>query len=297
MIGRITTQMTTRAVLGDIMSASERLSHYQEQLSSGKQLTKPSDDPTAVGSALRLHADLDANRQYQRNVDAATAWQDATDSALGSIGDIVGRVRELVVQAGNDAIGPSARAEISSEIAQLIDDVKGAANSQYSGRFIFSGSKTDTPPYAVGASDAYAGNTDVVTREIGPGVQLDLNTVGSAVVGDGSSGLLKTLRDVVSHLQTNDGTSLRGVDLSALDAATDAVSNARAAVGARTNRLESADSRLKDLEQVASSQLSNIEDADMAEAVVHYSTQQAVYQAALRAGSQIFQPSLMDFLK
>ena len=175
--------------------------------------------------------------------------------------------------------------------------VKGAANSQYSGRFIFSGSQTDTPPYAVGASDAYAGNTDVVTREIGPGVQLDLNTVGSAVVGDGSSGLLKTLRDVVSHLQTNDGTSLRGVDLSALDAATDAVSNARAAVGARTNRLESADSRLKDLEQVASSQLSNIEDADMAEAVVHYSTQQAVYQAALRAGSQIFQPSLMDFLK
>src|SRR5205823_8324529 len=131
-----------------------------------------------IGTGLRLRADLDANRQYQRNVDAATGWQDATDSALGSIGDIVQRVRELVVQAGNDSTGPAGRAEIASEISQLIDDVKGAANAQYEGRFIFSGSATDTAPYAVGASDVYSGNTDVVQREIGPGVHLDLNTVG-----------------------------------------------------------------------------------------------------------------------
>src|SRR5207253_10633352 len=114
-------------------------------------------------------------------------------------------------------------------------------------------------------------------------------TVGSAVAGDGSSGLLKTMRDIVSHLQTDDGTSLRGADLSTLDTVGDTVSNARAVVGGRTNRRESADSRLKDLEQVANSQLSNVEDADMAKVLVQFSTQQAVYQAALRSGAQIFQ--------
>src|SRR3954451_348607 len=114
--------MTTRITLADIMGASDRLAEYQEKLSSGKQLTKPSDDPTAIGSALRLRADLDANRQYQRNVDAATGWQDATDSALGSINDIVQRARELLVQAGNDSLGPTGRSEIASEITQLIDD-------------------------------------------------------------------------------------------------------------------------------------------------------------------------------
>ena len=76
----------------------------------------------------------------------------------------------------------------------------------------------------------------------------------------------------------------------------DTISNAQAVNGASQNRLQTAGTRLQELEQTATQLLSNVEDADMAKTMVDFSTQQAVYQSALRAGAQIIQPSLMDFL-
>ena len=73
-------------------------------------------------------------------------------------------------------------------------------------------------------------------------------------------------------------------------------SSQQASVGALSNRLTSATSRLQQLQQATTQQLSNVQDADMAKTLIDFSTQQAVYQAALKSGAQIIQPSLMDFL-
>jgi flagellar hook-associated protein 3 FlgL len=284
---RITQSMVTRTVLSDLQSVNEKLARTQEKLSSGKELT--------ASKALALRGDLAANQQYQRNVAEASSWQDVADTALGNITSAVQRVRDLVVQGASDTAA-SDRAPIVGEITQLIDSIKTDANSQYAGRYIFSGSATLTQPYAMGASDAYAGNTDLVKREIGPGVQIDLNQPGSSVIGDSSSGLLATLRTIVSDLQSGNTAALGNQDLKALDASADTVVNARSVVGALTNRLDTATSRLQQLEQASTSQLSDTEDADMAKTLVDFSTQQAVYQSALRSGAQLIQPSLMDFL-
>jgi flagellar hook-associated protein 3 FlgL len=244
-----------------------------------------------------MRADLAQNQQYQRNVDEANSWQSSADTALSKVSDIVLRARDLVVQGASDTVGPAARASIAAEITQLIDSVKTEGNANYAGRYIFSGSATLTQPYQMGVSDAYAGNSEVVKREIGPGVQVDLNQPGINVFGDSSSGLLATLRTIVSDLQSNNGAALQNGDLKALDVAHDSVTLTRAVVGASQNRLETAASRLQELEQSTTQMLSNTEDADMAKTLVDFSTQQAVYQSALRSGAQIIQPSLMDFLK
>jgi len=294
---RITQNMMSRGLLDDLQNVTTRLSRTQQKLSSGKQLTAPSDDPFATSRALQLRADLAQNQQYQRNVDEANAWQSTADTALSKVGDIVLRARDLVVQGASDTVGSTARASIAAEITQLIDSVKSEGNAKYAGRFIFSGSATLTQPYQMGASDAYAGNSEVVKREIGPGVQIDLNQPGVNVFGDASGGLLQTLRTIVGDLQSNNGAALQNADLKALDAAHDTLTVSRAVVGASQNRLETANSRLQELEQSTTQMLSNAEDADMAKTLVDFSTQQAVYQSALKSGAQIIQPSLMDFLK
>jgi flagellar hook-associated protein 3 FlgL len=294
---RITQNMMTRTLLSDLQNVTTRLSKTQAKLSSGKELTAPSDDPFATSRALQLRADLAQNQQYQRNVDEANSWQSTADTSLSTIGDIVLRARDLVVQGASDTVGSSARTSIAAEITQLIDSVKSEGNANYAGRFIFSGSASLTQPYQMGASDAYAGNSEVVKREIGPGVQIDLNQPGVNVLGDSSSGLLQTLRTIVSDLQSNNGAALQNNDLKALDTAHDTVTLARSVVGASQNRLETANSRLQELEQSTTQMLSNTEDADMAKTLVDFSTQQAVYQSALKSGAQIIQPSLMDFLK
>jgi flagellar hook-associated protein 3 FlgL len=165
---------------------------------------------------------------------------------------------------------------------------------------------TSSAPYSVDGSDAYLGDEagldpalPGIVREIGPGVSLSINTVGREVLGDGQGSdtkLLATLRNAIDHLRAGDGASLRGADLTDLDAALNTVLEVRARNGARSNRIDSALDRLGQVEQSTVSQLSGVEDADMAQTLIDLSTQNAAYQAALRAGASIVQSSLLDFL-
>jgi flagellar hook-associated protein 3 FlgL len=286
--------MLSRSVLSDLSDVSAKLAKTREKLSSGKELTRPSDNPYQVGRALQFRGDLAANQQYQRAVSEANAWQNVTDTALGEVGDIVLRVRELTVQGANGSTPASDRAVIAREVASLIDAAKSAANAQYAGRYVLAGTSTLSPPYSLG-DDGYHGDTGLISREIGPGVQIAVNVPGNAVLGDASSGLIKTLRDVYAHLQANDVTALSS-DLGALDTVHETVVTARSDVGARANRLDAAQARLGELEEATTSLLSQAEDADMAKTLIDASTQQAVYQSALRAGASIVQTSLLDFL-
>jgi flagellar hook-associated protein 3 FlgL len=299
---RITNAMVSSQVLSDIQDISSKISKTQEKLASGKEITKPSDDPYATSRALALSNSLGGIQQYQRNVSEATSWTQVTDTALSSINDAAQRARELLVQAGNDTYSSTDRTAVANEIDQLIESMKGDANAQVAGRYVFSGTKTDTAPYKVGGPDGYQGDSGTIYSQIGPGVSVQLNTLGSAVLGSGVSGdggLIGVLRGISADLRAGTATAgdaLRTTDLRALDASMDNLSQARAVVGATSNRLSSASSRLSDLEQSTRSLLSDTQDADMAQTMIDFSMQQSVYQSALHAGARIVQASLLDFL-
>ncbi len=294
---RITQSMTARMLLSDLATVSERLSKTQQRIASGKQLTAPSDDPFAASRALQLRSDLEEVAQYRRNVSEASAWQATTDSALSGISELAQRARDLTVQASNGAMSATGRAAISAELEQVIAGLKSEANAQYAGRYVLAGTKTDTAPYSQ-ADDAYHGDNGAVLREIGRGVRVQVNVVGDAVVGGGAvPRLIEALRGVQSHLAAADPTAALSGDLAAIDAAQDQLMNVRAGVGALGNRLQTAGDRLDALQESATKLLSDTEDADMAQTLVDYSTQQAVYQAALKAGANLIQPSLLDFLR
>jgi flagellar hook-associated protein 3 FlgL len=293
---RITQGMMNQTLLYDLQHVTSQLSTSEQELSSGYKLNQPSDDPYAASQALKLRADLASNQQYQGNVSDANAWQNVADTALGNIGDSVQRARDLIIQGANGTNSASDRTAMVTELNQLIDSIKTDANTQYAGRYIFSGTATNTQPYQQGSVDSYSGNTASITREIGAGVQVSINQPGSSIIGDASSGLLSTLRTIVSDLSSGNTNALSTTDLTAIDAANDSLLNARAQVGAMSDRLTTATNRLTQTEQSTTHLLSDVQDADMTQVMVQFSTQQAAYQAALHAGAQIIQPSLMDFL-
>ena len=298
---RITSQMTARNTLRDLQGNLSSLADLQRKMSSGKQITRPSDDPYGASRALELRGEIGGFQQYQRNVDDGTAWLDASDTALGKIGDAVQRIRELLVRTSTDSAGPRAREAAAAEIDQLIETVKQEANVQYAGRYIFSGTATDRVPYPLLSADAFGGNADAVNREIGPKVELTVNTDISQLLGNGQGAgddlLLNTLRDIADDLRSGDGERLRGTDIQRLDANFDRLNSIRADVGARTNRMEIAAGRLASLEQNSIRLLSDVEDADAPKTLIEYTTQQAAYDMALRAGANVVQNSLMDFLR
>lgn len=301
---RITDSMLSRTVLRDLNIADGRLASTQRKLSSGKQLTRPSDDPFAVGRALKLRGELEATRQFKKNVDDGNGWSTATEAALSRITDIVQRARELLIDGGNDSNGPVAREAIATEIDALTESLKQEANATYGGRYVFAGTATETPPYALGAVDTFAGNTGTVARTIGSGVSVAVNVDVQQLLGDGQGAgdnrLLDTMRDMAEHLRGGtpaDAEALRNTDLARLDTNLDELTRVRAVVGSTSNRLATASRRLDELEESSLDLLSRTEDADMAETLVQYATQKSAYESALHAGANIVQASLLDFLR
>ena len=306
MTSRITNSMLSRSVLADLNEVSQRLAKTQRKLSTGREITRPSDDPYGTSRALTMRASLESSRQYQRNVNEAIGWQDVTDVALSKMTDTVHRVRELVIKGASDSSGQTARDAIAAEIDQLAEALKQEANASYSGRYVFSGTATDVRPYTTSGTDAFAGNNGAVAREIGPGVSVQVNVVAEDFLGNGQLPapgdglLLDIIRDVTQHLRSGsvaDMNTLRTTDLRALSTSLDELSKIRATVGATTNRLENAYARLQQVEESTTKLLSDVEDADMAKTMVDFSVQQSVYQSALQSGANIVQASLLDFLR
>src|SRR5689334_5993509 len=121
---RITPGMLTSTLLADLQRITSSLSQSQAQLSSGKRILKPSDDPFGTSQALSYRADLAANKQYQANAIDGAAWLDAADTALGGITQLVQRARDLVIQGANTTNGAASNASIAAEIDQLIESIK-----------------------------------------------------------------------------------------------------------------------------------------------------------------------------
>jgi flagellar hook-associated protein 3 FlgL len=302
---RITSSMVQRNILADLNKVSERLTKTQAKAASGKEITKPSDDPYNTARAMATRQDLAATQQFQRNVQDAKSWQDASETALSSITDSVQLARDLFVQGSSDSSDQNARDAVAAQLEQLVAGIKQDANAQSGGSYIFSGTKTATEPYP-GSTDVYQGDqagldpaVPGISRQIGPGVSITINVVGDEILGSGQGSdnkLLATLRDAIDHLKAGNGAAVRGADLANLDASMDKLLEVRARNGARSNRLDSALDRLGQVEDATVSQLSNVEDADIAKTLIDLSSQTASYQAALRAGANIVQSSLMDFL-
>jgi flagellar hook-associated protein 3 FlgL len=298
---RITNNTVQRHILSDMNAAQARMIDSQGKIASGKAISKPSDDPFAVARSLALRESIGGIRQHQRNVDDARGWQDAAESALARITDSAQRARELLTRGATDTVDAGAREAIAHEIDELIAGIKENANTKYGGQFLFSGTRTDRPAYGEATGDGYQGDTGIIAREVGPGVSLGINQIATGFLGGGQAAgdnkLLHVLRDVSDHLRANDGAALRGDDLRRFEAALEQVIDARAVNGARSNRLEAAASRLSELEQSTLAQISDVEDVDIARALIDFNSQQAGYHAALRAGANIVQSSLMDFLR
>jgi flagellar hook-associated protein 3 FlgL len=310
---RITTSMVQRNVLADLNTISSKLTRTQMKAASNKEISRPSDDPFATSQAMALRQTLAANEQYQRNVQEAIGWQDATEQALNDMTESVAEARRLIVQGSSDSADQTSRDAIAAELEQIIEGIKQSANTNYRGSYLFAGTETSTRPYPatsspyVPADDAYQGdeagwNPAIagIVREIGPSVQMTINVVGRQFLGDGAGSadnkLLHVLRDAVGDLRGGNGAALR-TDLGRLDENFDVLLEVRASNGAKTNRLEAALGRLSQTEESVLGQLSETEDADIAKTLIDLNSQTAAYQAALRAGASIVQASLMDFLR
>jgi flagellar hook-associated protein 3 FlgL len=301
---RITPTMVSNLTMRNINSALEGMERTSEELSSGKTILEPSDNPFGASRVIELQSQLEGLSSYTSNAQDGISWENTASSAMVNMNQVVQRVRELLVEAANGTNNQNDLETIALEVEGLTETVKQDANTQYAGQYVFAGTATTTTPYPQGASDEYQGNAETVSRAIGPGATVTISTNISTLLGNGEAAgdgkLLDTLRKIAGDLRS--GTSagreaLGSGDLAALDENAETLSNLQANAGSTIDQLQTAIERSEDLQVQVSKTLSGTEDVNVANASIEFSNERAAYEAALRAAASIVQESLLNFLQ
>jgi flagellar hook-associated protein 3 FlgL len=304
---RITQRLMVGHSLASLQAGLGRLARTQEQLSTGRVINRPSDNPIGTNSAMRLRSETAAQTQYARNADDGLGWLGRIDSTLQSVLPQVNRARELVLQGASSGSNTAAsRGALATEVEQIRASVLASANTQYVGRPVFGGTTTGKQAYDQ-ATGAYVGQPvtqpvpapgTTVERSVADGVRIRVDVSGPEVFGPAGSDLFKVLDDVVTHLRADpaDPAALSG-DLDKLDAALRSIRTAVADVGTRYGRLERAAQTAKDVTLDLQASLSEVENVDIAKATMDLQLQEVAYQASLATTARVLQPSLLDFLR
>ncbi|MFN8080931.1 MAG: flagellar hook-associated protein FlgL [Kineosporiaceae bacterium] len=289
MTSRITQATTTTVALRGLQANLGRTQALQEQLSSGKRIFRPSDDPASTSALMQLRSSQMADEQYQRNSQQAKGRLTVTDSAVQSLSDRVRAVRELMVASNSGALSTDGRSALAAQVDAIRAEVVGLYNTTYLDRPVFGG--TVPGREAVDATGAYIGNDAPIEARISNDAVLRIDVKGTDVAADT---LPAALSAVSANILTTGATP---TDFTAIDTALSTLQRAIGDVGARTERLDTTNALVESHRLDLVSRISENEDVDLPETIMNLQAQQVGYQAALGAAAKVMQHSLIDFLR
>lgn len=394
----LTTQMETQ-----LDNSYSDLSNVQNELSTGKRLLKPSDNPVDTANDIKLKTQLAEETQYHTNIQDGINFMNVSDTAMQSMETIMQRLRELAVEGSSDTLSASDRTNMQPEVDQLFRQLVSLTNTQYNGAYVFGGTQNNiepfpvlsstaaspadytglkmayfdgsggvnipaqikngfdnssitnilpgsfklsignvnyvegtdytvnyvngtitplnaalaanmspgTPNYAAGAlkmtfdyvskgKDVFGntvGNNGNVMREIANGVTSPINISGDQLTVNSQTGtdMMSTMIAFEQNLLNNNTQGINTA-ISQIDNVNQAVSNSQTQNGARINRFTTTLTQNENQNTQTTGLISNLEDADMADAATKFSLMNTVYDAALKSASMTMQHSLADYL-
>jgi flagellar hook-associated protein 3 FlgL len=289
---RITNSVLTNNLKNNLSRNIRILERIQTQLSTGRRINKPSENPTGIVESLRLSTRLRENAMFQQNVEDAKSWLTTTDEALASLTTALQRVYELTVEGANGTFDTEEREAICAEVKEIINEIGVIANTTHGDRYIFGGTNTMQKPYDAGV---WQHNTKFINYEIGVGVEIPINLTAQEVFVD--SGVFTALQNIVTYLENNDTQALSENAIGPLQDSIDQVLACRSKVGASVNRLEMTKARLEEQEINFSNLQAEVDGVDPAWVIMQLKEQENVYRASLSVGARVIMPTLVDFLR
>lgn len=332
---RVTNQMMSRNVVNNIQNNMSKLDKTNDKLSKGTKINTPGDDPTGAVKSMAYKTTLNEINKFSNNAQNAKNFLNYTDVALGQVGDIIQRVRELTVQATTETFEQTARDSMAAEVNELIDQIVSISSSKIGDKYIFSGFNTLEQPFVVkrgkdllkeeGIEPSlvdvngqkrenvnfenivrvdYKGDDGKLLAEVDKGIVVEYNVPGNRVFTNKNNNLIDTMIRLRNEIlkgntvedKANSTTTVNG-ELGNLDKALDLVLKSRSEVGAKMKRMDEVDQRLRDNKLSITDLLSKTIDTDITETINDLKVQESVQRMSLSVGAKIIQPTLVDFLR
>lgn len=302
---RISTSTMYAMGVSSIQQQQADLMRVQQQVSSGKRMLAPSDDPVAASKVLDLQQFQSMNDGFSKNILSARSALELEETGLGSIGDLIQAAKALAVNAGNPTLSAANRSAIATELRGRFQELMGLANrTDANNQYLFAGYKGGTIPFVQvpgPAVVAYQGDQGRQMIQISPSRKIESSDPGSLVFKNGAvtgqnafqliSNLADTLDGTVPFNQATVNTALTG-----LDEALDNVLNVRTSVGARLKELDSTETFASNLSQQYQQVISQLQDVDYAQSISDLTRNQANLEAAQKSFTKVSGMSLFNYL-
>ena len=319
---RISTAMMYQQNMRGVTNSQSEWLRYGEQMSTGKRVNQPSDDPIAASQAVVLSQAQSQNSQYALARTFATQKVSLEENVLGQVTTALQSAQEKIVYAGNGSLSDDDRASLGTELEGLRNQILNLANStDGNGRFIFAGYKTESAPFSGDAGKVtYSGGNTQVTQSVDTARTMTIGHTGKQIFdsltsnavsepnnGTSETNLFNMLDSAIETLKTPaEGLDEAGkADLTAaIDKTNRGLKNSlnnvltvRAELGTQLNELEKLDELGTDRALGQSQQMSDLVDVDMSSAISSYVMQQAALQASYKAFSDMQGMSLFQLNK
>lgn len=269
------------------------------ELSSGKSVNTPSDNPAAAALETQNLASIADAAQYQQNISSTQSMMQSAQSALGSVVTSLNSVITQGVEAANGTISAAERTQMASTVSAALNQVIGLANTSVQGVYLFGGTASNTPPFQLNADPTtgvtYNGNSGVNTVPVGDGQTVQSNVPGDQIFAASGGNVMQSLTDMINALQSN---STAGIE-SATTEVTNAlgtVSQQQAFYSNANTALDATNTYLQSDTVTLQTQQNNLVGANLTAVASNLTQEQTTEQATLEAMAKVLPMSLLNYL-
>ena len=297
---RVTSEMMVTGSLRRLQGRLERYERAQTALATGKWINRPSDDPAQASRGLSLRAAMSSGEQQLRAADDARSLVERADGELQSASTLLQRIRNLAVSSGT-VNSDDARQALAKEMLELRDELVSIANTRHRGRAVFAGFSNDEVVDTAGtwsnATTPAAMTTQAIERKISDTDTVTVNVTAADVFGfTGGTDTFSAIAQLATDVAAGDEAGVTA-GLTAMDTALGHVHEGLATLGAAGARIDSARGRTEDGMLTLRTELSEVEDVDVAEAIMNLQVEEVAYQATLQALGRSLPDTLVSFLR
>jgi len=292
----ITENQVVSNLVYDLGQARQNIDQTQQQISTGKIVNTPSDNPVLDQRLMLLQDEVNQNNVYTQNVQYATSFLTQQSTALNSAVNLMTNIKTMLLSAANDQNSQDMQnygTQLGQDINQLLD----LANTKFGDKYIFGGTQTTSQPFFMNANGTAVsanpgGVGGALNLDVGFQISDQYNITGEEAFNNGQ--IFSDLTAISGEL--NNGTVPSQADIQTVDNDLNSLINTNAKAGAMIDRFSAIQTQLSSQTQSLQTTQSNLGDTDVAAATIKLEEEQTALQAALQTGSTIVQLSLANYL-
>ena len=300
---RITQNMMSTIFVSNLRKQTEAMLQRQEQIATQKRINRPSDDPSGMGRVLAGRSALATIGQYTDNIQQGKTRLEFSEKTLKLVDELVQQARRIADEKSASGVTADERQFAATQVKEIFDQVLQLANSKFGDRYMFSGDKTSTQPFAVEDPDdpyrvSYQGDDGSFRYPIADGVEVTVDADGRNYFqnADGGVNIFGQLRDLITGLENGDLAQIRAT-IDPLEDAHVQIMNKRSEAGPKLYRLQATEEHWVNMKNTVQAAIGREEDVDVTQAIIELKNLETAYQSTMAAASRIIQPSLVNFLK